>query len=547
MFGSEFIKRPIFTTVLSLMILTIGVVSFNKLELRGTPNIAPPVIMVNASYKGADASYMEGQIVRRLEEVLKTTKNLDIMTSSSSTGAANIYLSFKLDADIDVGLSDVRSKISSISNMFPRDMNIPSAQKLDIDGWPSIWISINSDRHTDLELTQITNNQIKDELEKLPTVGQSILYGGKFYTMKIEPHESKLLQHKISLIQLDQSIVNQNKSYPAGVIKSDTRRYSLKLDASLKSPSEFEDIIVKKYPDGTLIKLKDIARVSLEPQEEDVILRYNGKRALAIGLIKQSTANIIELSKEVKKELKKIKNNIPEGISIEIAVDNAVALKESIDDVFFSIFEAIILVGLVTYIFLGSIKITIIPLVTIPISLIGSFAAMHWCGFSINSFSLLAMLLAIGLVVDDAIVMLENIFRHKYELGKGTMQAAQDGAYEISFAVVAMTLTLASVFLPIGFLEGFLGKIFIEFAWTLAFCVLFSGFVSLTLTPMMCSKMMGDRILSKPKILQNFDIYFELTQNLYINLLKKALGNKKTFFAFSSLSIVVLIAGFYFT
>jgi HAE1 family hydrophobic/amphiphilic exporter-1 len=339
-------------------------------------------------------------------------------------------------------------------------MKMPSVAKMDSDAWPSLWISINSSRHDELELTRISDNEIKSVLEKLPTVGNSRIFGAKYYSMRIEPINTKMFQHKLSPLDLEIAIREQNKDYPAGSIKNDARNFSLKLNATLNSTEEFKNIIVKKYPDGTIIKLKDIANVSLEPLENDVILRYNGKQSLAVGLIKQSTANIIELSDSVRAELPKIRKNLPAGIKIEVAYDAAIPVKASISSVYHTIFEAIAFVAAVIYLFLGSLRITLIPLVTIPISLIGTFSAMYMLGFTINTFTLLAMILAIGLVVDDAIVMLENIFRHNHELGKKPIQAAFDGSKEIGFAVVAMTITLASVFLPIGFIDGFLGKLF---------------------------------------------------------------------------------------
>lgn len=538
------IRRPVFTIVLSLIIMSLGSIFFTKLQVRGTPNINPPIITVRSEYTGADALYMERQITRRIEKALKTIKNLESMSSSSNVGKSSIMLEFNLDTDIEIALNDVRSMISDIIQFFPDDMKAPSVAKMDADAWPSFWISINSTRHDDLELTRISDNHIKSVLEKLPTVGNSRIFGARYYTMRIEPINTKMFQHKLSPFELETAILAQNKDYPAGSIKTSVRGFSLKLAASLNTPEEFENIIVKKYPDGTITKLKDVASVGLEPYENDSILRYNGKQSLAVGLIKQSTANIIELSDSVREELVKIRKNLPTGVEIDIAYDAAVPVKASIRSVYFTIFEALILVGVVIYLFLGSFRITLIPLVTIPISLVGTFTAMYLLGFTINTFTLLAMILAIGLVVDDAIVMLENIFRHNQELGKQPMQAAFDASKEIGFAIVAMTITLALVFLPIGLIEGFLGKLFVEFAWTLAFCVLFSGFVALTLTPMMTSRMIKSKDAPKPRFLQVFDYYLLRTQLIYIHYLGTALNNKLKFYAICFVSVIVLVLSF---
>ena len=538
------IKRPVFTIVLSLIILALGSIFFTKLQVRGMPNINLPIITVNSAYNGADALYMERQITTRIEKTLKTIKNLESMSSSSGVGFSSITLEFNLNADIEIALNDVRSKISDVIPFFPDDMNPPSIAKMDSDAWPSFWISINSNKHDNLELTRISDNQIKSVLEKLPTVGNSTIFGARYYTMRIEPISTKMFQHKISPFELETAIRAQNKDYPAGSIKTNIRSFSLKLAATLNTTEEFGNIIVKKYPNGTIIKLKDVAMIGLEPYENNVILRYNGKPSLAVGLIKQSTANVIELADSVRAALPQIKKTLPAGVEIDIAYDASLTVKESIRSVYFTILEALILVGVVIYIFLGSLRITMIPLVTIPISLIGTFTAMYLLGFSINTFTLLAMILAIGLVVDDAIVMLENIFRHNNELGKTPMQAAFDASKEIGFAIIAMTLTLASVFLPIGLIDGFLGKLFVEFAWTLAFCVLFSGFVALTLTPMMTSRMIKANDSPKPRILQYFDHYLLKLQTNYIHYLGIALNNKLKFYAICLLSVIALIVGF---
>lgn len=535
------IKRPVFTIVLSLILMALGGIFFTKLQIRDTPNVNPPIITITSRYPGADAMYMEKQITTRIEKAVKTVSNLEDMSSSSSVGESQIVMFFSLDADIEIALNDIRSLISDISKSFPDDMKMPTVAKMDSDAWPSFWITINSDRHDNLELTHISDSQIKSVLKKLPTVGKSAIYGARYYTMRIEPISTKMFQHQLTPFDLEKSLRAQNKDYSAGSIKTETRSFSLKLAATLNTVEEFENVIVKKYPDGTIIKIKDVANVGLEPYENDVVLRYNGKQSIAIGLIKQSTANVIELSNSVKEELHKIEATLPTGVKVSVAYDAAIPVNASINSVYMTIFEAIALVGIVTYIFLGSIKLTLIPLVTIPISLIATFSAMYALGFTINTFTLLAMILAIGLVVDDAIVMLENIFRHNHELGKKPIQAALDASKEIGFAVVAMTITLASVFLPIGFIDGFLGKLFIEFAWTLAFCVLFSGFVALTLTPMMSSRMVNMDETKKIRILQLFDHVLTKVQLAYIRYLGIALNNKVKFYVLCATSIGVLV------
>ncbi|MCP5369812.1 MAG: efflux RND transporter permease subunit [Rickettsiaceae bacterium] len=534
------VKKPVFTTVLSLIIVAVGIIFFTKLELRDVPNIAPPIITVTSTYPGADADYMERQITQRIERELKSTKNLDTLTSTSAEGISEIILVMKLDSDQEVALSDVRSKISGLSQKLPDDMTLPSVEKMDSDARPSLWIAVNSNIYDDLELTRITENQIKAVLEKLSTVGRAIVFGARDYTMTIEPINKSLLQYQISPLDLEQAIYTQNRDYPAGTIKTTTQNFSIKLAGALNKIEDFQNIILKRNNDGTLLKLSKVANVNLKSKETDVFLRYNSKPSIALGLVKQSTANIIELSDAVQQILPHIVKNLPAGIEVTIAYDAALPVNKSIDAVYWTIFEAVILVSLIIYLFLGSLKISLIPLVTIPISLIGTFFVMYQLGYSINNFTLLAMILAIGLVVDDAIVMMENIYRHIHQLGKNPIQAAIDGSREISFAVIAMTITLSSVFFPVGFIDGFLGKLFIEFAWTLAFCVLFSGFVALTLTPMMCARMISNDSIEHYAFLQYFENFIEKIKGHYIHLLEK-LFQAKTQFVIICISSILLL------
>ncbi|WP_017443308.1 efflux RND transporter permease subunit [Rickettsia gravesii] len=539
------IKRPVFATVLNLVIVALGAIFFTKLQIRSTPDISVPIINVEAHYTGADALYMEQEITTRIEKALKTVKNLDYITSQSSTSKSSITLSFLLSTDIEVALNDVRAKISDITYMFPQDMKTPSVAKLDADSFPSLFISVESDQYSDLELTKIVKDNLQTPLDKLESVGQSQIYGGREYIMRIEPDSKKLYQHKISLLEIESAIKEQNKDYPAGTIKTKSNNFIVTLEGSLSTPEEFGNIILK-VQNGGIIKLRDIAKISLTSPDEDIIFRYNGKSSIALGLIKESKANVIDLSHEVTKALERIKESMPKGISMGIAYDGATPVKASIYAVFQTIFEALILVVLVTYLFLASAKITLIPFVTIPVSLIGTFSVMYAFGFSINIFTLLAMILAIGLVVDDAIVMLENIFRYN-EMGHKPMEAAMLASKEIGFAIIAMTITLAAVFLPVGFIEGFIGKLFIEFAWTLAFCVLFSGFVALTLTPMMSSRMVTKHNTDLPKFLVKFNDILQFIQNKYIYYLKLTFDNKKKFVIIIASSFIVLIISFKFT
>ncbi|MGI4775386.1 MAG: efflux RND transporter permease subunit, partial [Janthinobacterium lividum] len=411
MFLSEVcIKRPVLTIVMSLIIITIGLVFLKKLQVKELPDVSSPEITISSFYLGADAFYMENNITTPIEKALKNIKNLESMSSKSSNNNSYITMLFSVSSDIDVALNDVRSKISEISYIFPENMRLPATSKSNYDGFQTFWLTISSSTHDEITLTKITR-EIQNILERLPSVGIANIYGGKFYTMRIEPSPIKMQQYKIAPTEIEDAIKKQNRDYPAGLIKTGFRDFTLRLKGTLSTPEEFDNIILDTK-DGNILKLRDVAKVYLAPLEDDNIFRYNGKKTMAIGFTKQSKSNLIELSKEIKEKLIDIRKDIPSDLEINIAFDDSIPVNSSIRAVFFAIAEAVILVALIIYLFLGSLRITLIPLLTIPISLIGTFSIMYLMGFSINIFTLLAMVLAIGLVVDDAIVVLENIFRH---------------------------------------------------------------------------------------------------------------------------------------
>ena len=533
------IKRPVFATVLSIVIVLLGVMFFTNLQIRGTPNIDPPIITIDAHYHGSDALYMEQNITNRIEKILRTVKNVEHIQSTSQAGNSNIVITFNIDADINEALNDVKSKVASISSSLPTDMPTPSVEKMDSDAWPGLWIVAKSDRHDDMHLTDILYQHTVKELEKISSVGKVKLFGARWYTMSIMPDPTALYALKITPLELEGAIKSQSKDYPVGSIKTVAHNYILELKGKLSSEEEFRNIIVRSDKHG-VIKLGQVANVRLEPYDEDAILKHNGVKSIAIGIIKQSKANVIELSHDVSGHLSELQSHLPQGVTLEVAYDSAVSVEKSIKGVVLTIIEALLLVTGVVYLFLKSPTITIIPFVTIPVSLIGTFSFMYALGFSVNIFTLLAMTLAIGLVVDDAIVMLENIFRH-HESGSDAKTASLTASREIGFAIMAMTITLAAVFLPVGFIKGFVGKIFIEFAWTLAFCVLVSGFVALTLTPMMASRMVGAKHHEPPKFVAQFQELLSYLETKYMFYLHYIFEHNKAFWIICGSNIAVLV------
>ncbi|MBF8246430.1 MAG: efflux RND transporter permease subunit [Rickettsia sp.] len=534
------IKRPVFSTVINLVIVILGMICFFKIQIRDLPDINPPVITVVSRYPGADGSYMEQQITQRIEDALKTINNLDTIKSISASGVSNVIITFLLSADMENSLNDVRAKISEIVYLFPKDMDEPIVSKMDINSFPSIWMTLKSSKHSLSDLTDIADQQISTAFDKLSSVGETQIMGSYYKTMNIEPIPSKMFQYNLSPLDLEAAVRSQNKDFPLGILKSNVKNYSLRLNNTLFDIASFENILVKKYNDGTIIKLSDVANVSYDALEENVILRYNGEKSMALGLVMQSDSNILALSKDIQKSLNKIRSSLPDGVQIDIAYDRSVPVKDSLKEIMKTIIEATLLVSAVIYLFLGSIRITIIPLLAIPISLITTVALMYVLGFSLNIFTLLSMIIAIGLVVDDAIVVLENAFRHYFDLKKNKFTAALDSSKEITFAVISMTLTLCSVFLPVGFIGGMVGKLLIEFAWTLAFTVLVSGFVALTLTPMLSSKLMFKSENQNNFVTKKFNMYFFMLEEKYLSFLKKILDNKKWVFLSAFLSILLL-------
>ena len=482
------IRRPVFATVLSLAILLIGLISYNRLPVREYPKIDEPIVNVETVYRGASADVMESQVTRPLEDSLSGIEGVDVMTSTSRSEVSNITVRFKLSRDPDAAASDVRDKVSRVRGRLPTGIDEPVIAKTDADAFPIMWIALASDRHSRLETSDYAARNIRPRLQTLPGAADVRIFGERRISMRIWLDRAKLAAYKLTPQDVEEAIRRQNVEIPAGRIESRQREFSVLSLTDLQTPEEFGAIAIREV-NGYAVRLRDVARVTVAPVSERIVSRYNGEPSVSLGLIRQSTANALELSEAAQREVLNINKTLPEGMKLIISFDSSVFIKESISGVFRTILEAIVLVALVIFLFLRDWRATIIPLVTIPVSLIGAFTMMYAAGFSINTLTLLAMVLAIGLVVDDAIVVLENIFRNM-ENGLPRLQAALTGAREIAFAVIAMTITLAAVYAPLAFVTGRTGRLFVEFALALAGAVLVSGFVALTLSPMMCSQML---------------------------------------------------------
>ncbi len=482
------IKRPVFATVLSLVLVLVGLVSYDRLSVRQYPAIDPPVVTVQTDYPGASAGIVETQVTQVLEDSLSGIEGIDFITSISRQELSQITVTFKLDRNPDYAAADIRDRVGRVRGHLPEEIDEPIIQKVEADAQPILFLAFYSDRHSALEITDYADRYVKDQLQTIDGVAQVSLYGEREYSMRIWLDPERLAAYQLTPADVEAALRRQNVEVPSGRIESLQREFTVLAETDLRTPQQFNDLIVKEA-NGYLVRLSDVGHAELGALDERRIVRFNGKPAIALGVIKQATANPLEVSQQVNKELPSIIASLPEGMQVRVAHDKSIFIAESIKNVYQTIGEAILLVVLIIFLFLRSVRATLIPLVTIPVSLIGAFALMYAFGFSINTLTLLALVLAIGLVVDDAIVMLENIYRH-VESGMAPVKAALLGSREISFAIVAMTITLAAVYAPIGFMTGVTGRLFTEFAWTLAGAVIVSGFVALTLSPMMCSKLL---------------------------------------------------------
>jgi multidrug efflux pump len=482
------IRRPVFATVLSLLIVLVGLVGYQRLPVREYPNIDPPVVTVQTSYFGASAAIIESQVTNVLEDSLAGIEGIDYLTSISREEVSQITITFRLDRDPDAAAADVRDRVSRVRGQLPDDVEDSIIQKVEADAQPIIYLAFFSDRHSPLEVSDYADRYVKDRLQTQPGVAEVRIFGERRYAMRLWLDPARLAAYDMTPQEVEDALRRQNVEIPAGRIESAKREFTVLAETDLRTPEQFDNLILRDA-DGYLVRLRDVGNAELGAADERRRVRFNGTTTVALGVVKQATANPLDVSKAVRASLPSIIDSLPEGMHVAVAHDRAVFIEESIKNVYHAIAEAAVLVVLIIFLFLRSLRATLIPLVTIPVSLIGAFALMYALGFSINTLTLLAIVLAIGLVVDDAIVVLENIYRH-VENGAAPHQAAFRGAREIGFAVVAMTLTLAAVYLPIGFMTGKTGRLFTEFAWTLAGAVLVSGFVALSLSPMMCAKLL---------------------------------------------------------
>jgi multidrug efflux pump len=482
------IKRPVLATVMSLLIVLVGVISFLRLTVREYPKIDSPVVSVRTVYKGASPQVIESQVTQPLEDSISGIEGVKTLKSVSREEVSQITVEFVSDRDPDAAANDVRDRVSRARGRLPDEVEEPVIAKVEADAQAIMWLRLFSDRASALEISDYADRFVADRLKTLTGVASVIIGGERRYAMRIWLDRERLAAYALTPQDVEDALRRQNVEVPAGRIESRNREFTVLSESDLRTPEQFNALIVREVK-GYPVRLKDIGRAELGPQDERNIVRVDGKPAVGLGVVKQSTANTLAVARAVRGELPMIRESLPPGMDIGVAFDVSVFIQRSIDSVYTVMAEALALVVLVIFFFLRSGRATLIPFVTIPVSLVGAFFLIWIMGFTINVLTLLGIVLSIGLVVDDAIVVLENIHRY-IEEGMKPVQAAFRGAREISFAVVAMTITLAAVFAPLAFSTGNTGKLLTEFALTVASAVVVSGFVALTLTPMMCSKLL---------------------------------------------------------
>jgi len=517
------VHRPILALVISLLLVVIGLVALTRLwsTMREFPDINPPIVSIDTRYLGASAEIIETKVTQPIEERVAGLEGIETLKSTSIDGRSRINLEFDLDRDVDAAANDVRDRVSRILGNLPDQADPPEIVKADSSAEPVMYVNIASDKMTTLELSDYVERNIADRFAAVPGVARVQVMGDRRYAMRIWLDAEALAARRLTVNDVESALRRENVQLPAGRLESRTREFVLNTATGLTTPDDFRQLVVGRSPDGYLVRLGEVANVALAAENERTISRTMGVAGISIGLEPQSNANALAVAAAAHAEIDAINSELPAGTSIGINVDRSEFIKSSMREVLIALGISVLLVLIVIYAFLGSWRATVIPAVTIPVSIIGACTAIYAMGFTINTLTLLGIVLAIGLVVDDAIVMLENIYR-RIERGENSLLAAIDGSREIGFAVVATTLVLVAVFLPISFLSGRIGRLFAEFGFTLAASILLSCLVALTLTPMMTAQLFrGGAVRSRISV--TIDALFHRMSERYRSLLGRAL------------------------
>jgi multidrug efflux pump len=531
------IRRPVLATVMSLLLIAFGVLSFQRLPLRELPDIDPPIVSVSTSDPGATAQVIDTLITQPIEDQLSGLEGVKTITSSNRPGTSNISIEFNLGRDIEAATNDVRNAVSRITRDLPPEIDPPQISKVDADASPIIFYHLASDRLDRFELTEFAERVIVDRLSAIDGVAIVRIFGSQRYSMRVWLDRVAMAARGIAVSDVESALRRENVEFPAGALESHDRLIAMRLNRAYVTPQDFARLVIRSAPDLNLVRLGDVAKVELGAADQRNEYRGNAIPQIGIGIVKQSRANTLGVAKAVRAEVARLEDSLPEGTQIVLAVDTSQFIARALDEVFLTLAIAMALVISVIFLFLGSARAALIPAVTVPISITAAFIFLAAFGLSINLLTLLALVLAIGLVVDDAIVVLENVQRWLDE-GHPPLIAAQNGTRQVGFAVMATTIVLISVFTPLAFLQDTVGRLFAELAITLAAAVGFSGFVALSLSPMMCSKLLRPRA-RETAFARALAATLDRATNSYVRIVHSALDRRGLILA----GFLVVLAG----
>lgn len=506
------IRRPVLATVLTIIILLFGLIGYNTLGVREYPSVDNPIISVTCSYSGANAEVIESQITEPLEQNINGIPGIRSLTSTSQQGQCRITIEFDLSVDLETAANDVRDKVSRAQRYLPRDCDPPTVSKADADAMPILMVAIQSDSRSLLELSEIADLTVKEQLQTIPDVSSVQIWGEKRYSMRIWLDPVKMAAYGITPVDIKNTITSENVELPSGSIEGNTMELTLRTMGQMHTAQEFNNIIVKEK-DGNIVRVRDIGIAELGPADLKSYMKMNGVPMVGVVVVPQPGANHIEIADAVYSRMEQIKKDLPDDVEYTYGFDNTKFIRASIDEVKNTVYEAFVLVIIIIFLFLRDWRVTLIPCIVIPVSLIGAFFVMYVAGFSINVLTMLAVVLSVGLVVDDAIVMTENIYI-RIERGMNPFKAGIEGSKEIFFAVISTTVTLVAVFLPIVFMEGTSGRLFREFSFVVAGSVIISSFAALTFTPMLATKILKRRKV-QPWFYRKTEPFFEGLNNIY--------------------------------
>ena len=530
------VRRPVFASVISMLLIILGLASMQRLPVRQYPDVEAPVVSIETQYRGASAEVVETKITQVIEDRIAGIEGIEKLTSDSTDERSDIRVEFSLDRDVEAAANDIRDRISRVVNSLPNEADPPEIAKVDSRNRPVMYLNLTSDRMSGLEITDYADRYLVDRFSTVPGVARVRISGARRYAMRIWLDREALAARALAVSDIESALRSENIELPAGRLESRTREFTLRTDTGFNTEADFKNLVIGRGQDGQAVRLGEVADVRIGAENDRNVARANGVAAVSLGMEQLSKANSVMVSRAIRAEMEALAPELPEGMVLQVNYDRAEFIEASMNEVYKALAVSITLVLVIIYLFLGSFIATLIPAVVVPVSVIATFTVMSAMGYTINVLTLLGLVLAIGLVVDDAIVVLENIFR-RIEDGQKPLLAAIDGSNEIGFAVIATTLVLVAVFVPLSFIEGDVGRLFREFGITLAAAVLFSSLVALTLTPMLSSKLLKGRTLGKgPAVL--VDRFFVRLSALYKRTLSKVIS-----FPWLVMLVVLVISG----